>query len=57
MRDDGCGFDPDAPRGIGLAGLADRVSIVNGALTIESTLGQGTRLRAEVPLAAGAGHD
>ncbi len=52
VRDDGCGFDPDAPRGIGLAGLADRVSIVNGALTIESTLGQGTRLRAEVPLAA-----
>jgi len=39
-----------APRGIGLAGLADRIAIVNGALTIDSSRGGGTRLRAEVPL-------
>jgi signal transduction histidine kinase len=52
VSDDGCGFNPAAARGIGLAGLADRVSIVNGALTIDSSLGKGTRLRAEVPLAA-----
>jgi signal transduction histidine kinase len=51
ISDDGCGFNPAAARGIGLAGLADRVSIVNGALTIDSALGKGTRLRAEVPLA------
>jgi len=52
VSDDGCGFDSAAARGLGLAGLADRVSIVNGALTIDSTLGLGTRLRAEVPLPA-----
>lgn len=52
VSDDGCGFDLAAARGLGLAGLADRVSIVNGALTIDSTLGLGTRLRAEVPLPA-----
>ncbi len=54
VSDDGCGFDLAAPRGIGLAGLADRIAIVNGALTIDSTRGHGTRLRAEVPLGAGA---
>jgi signal transduction histidine kinase len=52
VSDDGDGFDPAAVRGIGLAGLADRVSIVNGALTIDSRPGHGTRLRAEVPLPA-----
>jgi signal transduction histidine kinase len=56
VSDDGCGFDLAAPRGIGLAGLADRIAIVNGELTINSVRGQGTRLRAEVPLgAAGPG--
>jgi signal transduction histidine kinase len=52
VSDDGCGFDPAAPRGIGLAGLADRIAIVNGDLTIDSRRGGGTRLRVEVPLGA-----
>ncbi|MGN6681541.1 MAG: histidine kinase [Streptosporangiaceae bacterium] len=54
VSDDGCGFDPSSPRGLGLAGLADRIAIVNGELTINSTRGGGTRLRAEVPLNAAA---
>ena len=41
VRDDGCGFDLAAPRGIGLAGLADRISIVNGALTDRQQAGAG----------------
>jgi signal transduction histidine kinase len=52
VRDDGCGFDPAAVRGLGLASLADRISIVNGALHIDSRPGRGTTLRAEVPLTA-----
>ena len=52
VRDDGCGFDEAAVRGLGLAGLADRISIVNGALHIDSRPGQGTSLRAEIPLTA-----
>jgi signal transduction histidine kinase len=52
VRDDGCGFDPGSPRGLGLAGLADRVSIANGALRIDSQPGQGTTLHAEIPLSA-----
>jgi len=41
---------------LGLASLADRIAIVNGNLRIDSTPGQGTTLRAEVPLAATGGH-
>ncbi len=52
VSDDGCGFDPAAVRGLGLAGLADRISIVHGALRVDSGEGRGTTLRAEVPLAA-----
>jgi signal transduction histidine kinase len=57
IRDDGCGFDPTAVRGLGLAGLADRISIVNGALRIDSGPGRGTTLRAEVPLAVAEATD
>ncbi|WP_203780506.1 ATP-binding protein [Paractinoplanes rishiriensis] len=32
VRDDGTGFDPGAAGGLGLAGLADRMSIVRGTL-------------------------
>jgi len=52
VRDDGCGFDPATGRGLGLAGLADRISIVHGAMRIDSTPGRGTTLHAEVPLTA-----
>jgi signal transduction histidine kinase len=57
VRDDGCGFDQATVGGLGLASLADRIAIVNGILHIDSTPGQGTTLRAEVPLAAAGGHD
>jgi signal transduction histidine kinase len=57
VRDDGCGFDPAAARGLGLASLADRISIVHGALRIDSGPGRGTTLRAEVPLAAAEAAD
>ena len=57
VRDDGCGFDPAAVRGLGLASLADRISIVNGALRIDSGPGRGTTLRAEVPLAVAEATD
>ena len=57
VRDDGCGFDPAAVRGLGLASLADRMSIVHGALRIDSGPGRGTTLRAEVPLAAAEAAD
>ena len=57
VRDDGCGFDPGSVRGLGLAGLTDRISIVRGALRIDSQPGRGTTLHAEIPLSGpGADH-
>jgi signal transduction histidine kinase len=48
--DDGVG-GADAALGSGLRGLEDRVAALDGRLTIESPLGDGTRLRARLPLA------
>jgi signal transduction histidine kinase len=49
VRDDGVGgADPAA--GSGLAGLADRVAALGGTLRVESPVGSGTRLHAELPL-------
>jgi signal transduction histidine kinase len=51
VSDDGVGFDPDvrAP-GFGLVGMKERLAMAGGSLQISSALGQGTTLRAEVPL-------
>ncbi|MEV6494572.1 sensor histidine kinase [Actinoplanes sp. NPDC051633] len=54
IRDDGCGFDPDVPRGLGLTGLADRVAIARGTLRLDSRPGRGTTLCAEIPVSADA---
>jgi len=51
VQDDGCGFDPSQARddGVGLLGMRERVSLVGGRLTVESTEGAGTMLTVEVP--------
>jgi signal transduction histidine kinase len=48
VEDDGAGGAVQAP-GHGLAGLADRVRAVDGALTVDSPRGGPTRLTAELP--------
>jgi signal transduction histidine kinase len=48
VEDDGTGGAVD--KGSGLAGLRDRVSAVAGQLTVRSKPGQGTCVRAELPL-------
>lgn len=51
--DDGVGFDP-AQVGAGhygLIGLRERTRLIGGALNIESTPGQGTMLKVQLPLA------
>lgn len=57
VEDDGRGFDPEAVQRrspadgrLGLLGMQERVAIVGGTLTIESTPGQGTTLFVRVPL-------
>lgn len=64
VRDDGRGFDPEAPAsergdgagvggGFGLIGMRERVELAGGELEIESAPGAGTALRATVPLKPG----
>ena len=52
IEDDGHGFVPgDEERGgIGLAGMRERVALLDGHLTIEAKQGAGTTIAAEVPL-------
>ena len=49
VSDDGVG-GADPAQGSGLRGLADRVAALNGTLEVESVLGEGTTIRAEIPL-------
>ncbi len=56
VDDDGSGFDPEtallpqARRGLGLAGIAERLTSLGGKLRLESQPGTGTRVIMEVPL-------
>jgi signal transduction histidine kinase len=51
IEDDGRGFDPqDATEGLGLLGMRERLALLGGSLVIESSLGAGTTLVAEVPV-------
>ena len=61
IEDDGCGFDADElqmptrerpGRGLGLAGMRERLSLVDGELEIESSAGVGTTVFARIRLNA-----
>jgi signal transduction histidine kinase len=57
VRDDGRGFDVDAvPSGghMGLRIMDERLQHVAGTLTVESSLGEGTTIRATWPSTASA---
>ena len=56
IDDDGCGFDPvkvlapQTQRGLGLAGIHERLLSLSGKMFIESDPGRGTRIIMEAPL-------
>src|SRR4029077_19760291 len=50
IQDDGKGFDPVRARGLGLVGMTERVSQLNGILKVDSIAGRGTFLRVDLPL-------
>jgi signal transduction histidine kinase/ligand-binding sensor domain-containing protein len=53
IRDNGCGFDPQAPvTGRGLASLRYRATEMRGELRLKSAPGQGTEIELHVPLPA-----
>ena len=53
IEDDGAGFDPTGGSGggFGLAGLRERVALLDGSMEIASRPGKGTRLDVVIPLA------
>lgn len=51
IHDDGCGFDAaKQPPGLGIFGMNERASLLGGTLAIASRPGQGTTVRADLPL-------
>ena len=61
VRDDGKGFDTesiygafrkDHHVGLGLIGMGERISLLDGTLTVRSEPGQGTRISVHVPVSA-----
>jgi signal transduction histidine kinase/streptogramin lyase len=53
VRDDGAGMDAgsvDAPDSFGMIGMRERLATHGGSLVVESASGQGTLVRARVPL-------
>jgi signal transduction histidine kinase len=53
VSDDGAGFGLEAPSGVGLGSMRERVAIIGGDLEIESERERGTRLRLRIPLPEG----
>jgi signal transduction histidine kinase len=61
VEDDGDGFEveevslvPGSGRGLGLLGMRERVALVGGALSLDSSPGAGTTARARIPVPAAA---
>jgi signal transduction histidine kinase len=52
VQDDGHGFDPDVQtQGFGLAGMRERLQVLNGALELDVEPGRGLRVTALIPIA------
>jgi len=51
VDDDGCGFDTrqHAP-GLGLSGMSERIELLAGRLSVMSSTGRGTHIKAQLPL-------
>ncbi|MFA4385136.1 ATP-binding protein, partial [Xanthomonas perforans] len=49
VSDDGDGFEPEGPRGLGLIVMRERAQTVGGTLAIESAPGAGTRVTLRLP--------
>jgi signal transduction histidine kinase len=57
VRDDGHGFEVDAPREgrYGLVGMNERAALLDGTFRVSSRPGQGTEVRVRIPLAGTEG--
>jgi signal transduction histidine kinase len=59
-EDDGVGFDGkirgNDKRSLGLIGMRERASLLDGMFQLRSTPGEGTRIRIEIPLGEAQSH-
>ncbi len=59
-EDDGVGFDGkirgNDKRSLGLIGMRERASLLKGMFQVRSTLGEGTRIRIEIPVGEAQSH-
>lgn len=61
VEDDGRGFDPEGilgaadGAGLGLMGMSERAKLLGGEVSVESEPGEGTVVRATIPVAGGGG--
>jgi len=53
VEDDGRGFGPETPAGMGTRGMRERARALGGSLKIESEPGKGTKVRFEMALRTG----
>ena len=53
VEDDGCGFDPEKTRGLGMLGMEERVRQLGGQFEIQSAPGKGTVLHVMLPIRGG----
>jgi len=51
IADDGVGFSPEdvPPDRFGLLGMRERLTLIDGSLTVDSRPGQGAIITAEIP--------
>ena len=57
VADEGCGFDPKQPRpprlksmGLGLISVRERIARLGGSFSVDSRVGQGTKVRITLPI-------
>lgn len=53
IEDDGRGFDPTSIKGsehLGLAGMRERLALIDGTITVDSEIGVGTTLYVRIPI-------
>jgi PAS domain S-box-containing protein len=53
ITDDGIGFEPAVPQGVGLASMRERAALLGGELEVENGEGRGTTVRIKINLPQG----
>ena len=50
IQDDGCGFNPQTHKGVGIRGMQERIENLGGIFNVESAVSRGSLLTVRLPL-------